>query len=104
MDIKGLLDEIFRPVQFGDPQYKRRDTAKDAAASMKDSAPILRDKCYKYLLAFPATADEVAAALNKTVLAVRPRISELANAGLIEDSGERRKNSSGRSAIVWRAR
>jgi predicted ArsR family transcriptional regulator len=48
------------------------------------------------------TADEIAAALEESVLAVRPRVSELFHAGLIEPTGERRRNQSGLSAHVWK--
>jgi predicted ArsR family transcriptional regulator len=48
------------------------------------------------------TADECAKALHESVLAVRPRLSELHTDGFIEDSGQRRPNLSGHSAVVWR--
>jgi predicted ArsR family transcriptional regulator len=51
----------------------------------------------------PATADEIATRLERSALAIRPRLSELRAVGLIEDAGDRRKNRSGLSASVWRA-
>jgi predicted ArsR family transcriptional regulator len=48
------------------------------------------------------TADEIAAKLDASVLAVRPRVSELFHAGLIEKTGERRPNASGLNAHVWK--
>ncbi len=48
-----------------------------------------------------ATADEIAEALRRSILTVRPRVSELNKAGLIRDSGSRRPNASGHEAIVW---
>jgi predicted ArsR family transcriptional regulator len=48
------------------------------------------------------SADQVAAAMGETVLSIRPRLSELAKKGLIEDSGRRAVNASGKRAIVWR--
>jgi hypothetical protein len=48
------------------------------------------------------TADEIAARLEESVLAVRPRVSELFHAGRIAKSGERRRNASGLSAHVWK--
>jgi predicted ArsR family transcriptional regulator len=57
----------------------------------------------KLLKKSPATADEVAARLNQNILYVRPRFSELSAFGLIEATGERRKNAvSLRNAIVWK--
>ena len=48
------------------------------------------------------TADEIAAKLGESVLAVRPRVSELFRAGLIEKTGDRRPNASGLNAHVWK--
>jgi len=49
------------------------------------------------------TADEVAGRLGLSILSIRPRITELARLGKVRDSGERRRNGSGRKAIVWAA-
>jgi len=49
------------------------------------------------------TADEIAIKLGKSVLSIRPRVSELARDGLIRKTGERRANASGIRAIVWTA-
>lgn len=50
-----------------------------------------------------ATAEELARRLNMTRYAVQPRTTELKLLGLIRDSGARRPNASGKSAIVWEA-
>ncbi len=47
------------------------------------------------------TCDEIAEALGWNRFRVRPRTSELRAAHRIEDSGQRRKNDTGVSAIVW---
>jgi predicted ArsR family transcriptional regulator len=64
----------------------------------------LRARALELLAAAPAglTADEIAAKLAESVLAVRPRVSELFHAGLIEKTGERRPNASGLNAHVWK--
>ena len=49
------------------------------------------------------TADEVAGRLGLSILSVRPRISELTRLGKVRDSGHRRRNTSGKNAIVWAA-
>jgi hypothetical protein len=48
------------------------------------------------------TADQCAAMLGESVLSIRPRFSELARMGQIEESGERRHNESGSKANVYR--
>jgi predicted ArsR family transcriptional regulator len=47
------------------------------------------------------TADEIAIRLGLSILTARPRCAELVKRGFLEDSGQRRKNNSGRSATVW---
>lgn len=47
------------------------------------------------------TADELAARLGMARGSVQPRTSELRRKGLIRDSGERRRNVTGKRAIVW---
>lgn len=47
------------------------------------------------------TADELAATLGMDRWSIQPRTSELKRKGLIRDSGQRRKNASGKMAIVW---
>ena len=83
------------------PGFQFRDTSKRAANEAKANAETLREQCLKALREMPRTADEVAKKLNETVLAVRPRITELNKQGLIKDSGWRRQNESKKSAIVW---
>ncbi len=87
------------------PGYQDTDTSIAAAESVTEDAATIRDRCYHMLGLLSIgglTADEVASHLRLSVLTVRPRITELNQQGLIEDTGERRKNSSGRKAIVWR--
>jgi predicted ArsR family transcriptional regulator len=66
----------------------------------------LRGLVLEILAAAPdgLTADEIAARLAASVLAVRPRVSELFHAGMIEKSGARRLNQSGLAAHVWKKR
>lgn len=49
------------------------------------------------------TADELAVQLGIDRLSVRPRTSELRRKGIIYDSGLRRRNATGKRAIVWTA-
>ena len=66
----------------------------------------LRSLVLEVLAAAPGglTADEIAAKLAESVLAVRPRVSELFHAAKIEKTGERRLNQSGLAAHVWKKR
>ena len=85
------------------PGFKARSTAKEAAEHVGSRASILRDKCLRCIRERgPLTADEAATLLGESVLSIRPRFSELATMGDIEDSGTRRKNASGRNAIAWK--
>jgi hypothetical protein len=51
--------------------------------------------------ALGATSDECAADLGIDRRSIQPRTSELRRKGLIVDSGLRRPNMTGKSAIVW---
>ena len=84
------------------PGFKARDTAKHAATTFQSEAWNLRGLCFSAIVEHPSTADEVAMILKRSVLAIRPRLSELVAKNKIVDSGERRLNQSGKPAIVWR--
>ena len=47
------------------------------------------------------TADELAEQLQKQRWSIQPRTTELNRKGIIQDSGKRRFNVTGRAAIVW---
>lgn len=85
------------------PGYKRAGTSSDAAHAVKSKAATLRDEVLRELSRAALTADEVAERLSESVLSVRPRLSELSARGLIEETGQRRRNASGKMAAVWRA-
>ena len=77
----------------------------DTSAAAAPSLPLAKRLQRRVLFALshgPATADEVAARMKESVLAIRPRFTELSRAWRIADTGERRKNASGRNAIVWK--
>lgn len=86
------------------PASQAVDTSEAAAFSMRGPAPILRLRVCAAIAEAGRdglTADEAADALALSVLAVRPRVTELSKAGTIADSGKRRRNASGRAAAVW---
>lgn len=85
------------------PGYKRDGTSKEAAASVAARAKTIAREVYKSLMfEGPATADEIAIRLRMDRLSIRPRLTELQTRKLIEPTGDRRKNASGKSAMVWR--
>jgi len=50
----------------------------------------------------PLTADEIATITERSILYIRPRVSELRALHLIEPTGETRANASGKQADVMR--
>lgn len=86
------------------PGFKEPTTSQDAAVKMKSRAETLRAKVMFAIEMAPTglTPDEAAGLLGESVLAVRPRVTELKRLGLIEKTGERRRNVSCMSASVWR--
>lgn len=78
------------------------ETSRQAADAIAPSAQRLRDKCLSRLRVEPLTADELAGILDETILAIRPRVSELVKMGEIVDSEIRRRNASGKMAAVWK--
>lgn len=85
------------------PGYKVSGTSAEAAGSISLKAETLRNYCLIQLREEDMTADECAKRVGAGILAIRPRFSELRRMGWIVDSGHRRKNASGRNAVVWRA-
>jgi hypothetical protein len=103
----GLFPEFEQPaaeVYPKAPGFRRRTTSKAAADAIAPRAVKLKELVLAEIKKRDGTADEVAQRLRQTVLATRPRCTELAKLGLIRDAGIRRSNVSGRSAIVWTAR
>lgn len=84
--------------------FKRHGTSKDAAQSITPKLPLLRDKVLAALSLRPMTADECAAHIGVTPFSARPRLSELLALNLIEPTGTRRTNTSGRMADVYRVK
>lgn len=86
-----------------DPGFKSTTTSQLAGVSMSGRAKTLRSKALDTLIDHGyLSADQIAFVLGESVLAIRPRISELKALGQVEDSGRRRLNLSGKPAIIWR--
>lgn len=96
--------EMKFPPYPASPGHKRSGTSQDAAESIHESAATIRAMAYREIVEAGEnglTADECAGQLELSILSVRPRFSELARKDAIQDSGRRRRNVSGKYAIVW---
>ena len=99
--IKDLLGDTPYPAS---PGYKEPTTSQAAAKAVRGRAMTLRIRALKAIRdagGAGLTADEVAEKLGESVLAIRPRITELTLEQSIRDSGLRRANASGVKAKVW---
>lgn len=95
-----LWDKDWNPV----PPYSEPTTSRDAALSMIPSAETLRMAVLAYIDEqgpAGATDEEIQLALSMEGNTERPRRRELVQAGVVADSGARRKTSTGRAAKVW---
>lgn len=86
------------------PGYRMTDTSRTAAKAVRSKAATLREQCLSQIQLGEFTADEIADSLEESILTIRPRITELNKQGVIVDTGKRRKNQSGKLAIVWRSK
>lgn len=85
------------------PGAKVGGTSEEAAKAFSRTACALRVDVLKEIAASPngLSADAVAHRLGRSVLSIRPRVSELFRAGEIRRSDRRVKNASGLNANVW---
>ncbi len=80
------------------------ETSLEAAEAIAPVAKTLRDKTEAVIReAGPTglTSDEAAAAVGFDRWSIQPRVSELRTLNRIIDSGQRRRNVTGKRAIVW---
>jgi hypothetical protein len=76
-------------------------TSREAARKTASAASALQNAVLAEIEAVDSTADEIASRLDRSILVIRPRVSELHAAGLIEPTAKRRRNASGLLAMVW---
>lgn len=86
------------------PGWKVEGTSREAAAAIAPRADSLNARTLASLKRSPKSPEEVAAELGETILAIRPRFSQLFALGLIVKTADRRKSASGRSVTVWAAK
>ncbi|WP_445215921.1 hypothetical protein ACKWRH_26510 [Bradyrhizobium sp. Pa8] len=85
------------------PGSKGGGASKDAAEKVVTRAAKLRIAILELMLkGYRLTADEIAAQMRESVLAIRPRVSELVTKGDLIKLKDRRKNVSGMTAHVIR--
>ena len=78
--------------------WKDATTSKDAAQAIEGQgrAAILRERVLAaYRTDLYTTADEMAHYLNESILAIRPRVSELYKQGLLRRTGAKHKSDGG---------
>jgi len=97
------LDLFGKPLGYPtDPGFQNTDTSRDAARAIAPKAETLRGHVLDELRCRGrGTADEIATRMRVHFMSVRPRLTELARLDLVRDSRIRRRNVSGRFAIVW---
>jgi hypothetical protein len=86
------------------PSHGVTDTSADAARSIELSVGHLQRVALRAIRSAGArglTTNELAATVRIHRDSIQPRTSELRVRGLIRDSGARRENANGKSAIVW---
>lgn len=87
------------------PGARRRDpaTSQQAAESMRTAATEQGARVFNALQAIgEAGAEQIGQRIGMDAYAVRKRLPELEQAGLIETTGDTRRTASGRSERVWR--
>ena len=92
------------PEQYPDHAgFKVSGPSEQAAVAINRTAKTLRDQVLRTFQQAPRglTADAVADRLGKSILSVRPRVSELRRRGEIRPASHRGKNDSGLSATIW---
>lgn len=102
-DTMGRMKDLMgdKPVYPDAPGFKERGGTSEAAAKATEPrVGSLRAQALAEITRLPGTPDEIAARLNKSVLAIRPRITELIDMGLVRKSGKTRPNDSGHEAAV----
>lgn len=87
-------------------QHKHTDTSLAAYLHILEVSDSLRARVWEFIKEAGPTGvidQEIQHALDLGPQTETARRGELLHAGLVYDSGERRKTSSGRWAIVWKA-
>jgi DNA-binding MarR family transcriptional regulator len=99
-----VTDKPGAPSLFDYAKTRRSDPSTSHAAAATVDVTVLEKRVLDALKAKGRmTTTELADHLDMSLVTVSPRMRPLADKALVRDSGERRKNPSGRNAIVWEA-
>lgn len=102
--MKHSMDKFFGTEPFQLARNEDPDTSKDAAKKVDTTK--LEQMVYEVIAKYPngCIAEEVITHFpNHGIQTISPRYAPLIRKGFIEDTGERRKSSTGRSQRVMRA-
>ncbi len=83
------------------PSVGVQDTSRLAAEAIAPNVQTLREKALALIAERPSTADEVAEAMNESVLAVRFACGRLYSDGITVNVGHR-LNGFHRHAVIWK--
>ena len=83
------------------PGHRGVETSIEAADKTAKTMREIHRRILESLKDSDATPDEMAARINKNILQIRPRFTELHIKGLIERTGEKRKSISGNNQFVY---
>lgn len=89
------------------PGHRGVDTSREAAEAIEMSVGHLQRIALRAIRSAGSrglTTNELASVVRIDRDSIQPRTSELRERGLIRDSGARRRNATGKNAIVWVAR
>ena len=98
-----LADDLAAAQYPNAPGYKTGTTSKAAAKAIRSRAHTISDQILGVLACHPngLTADDAAEIIGVSILACRPRFSELLAKGKIRQTERHGKNASGMKAHVW---
>jgi hypothetical protein len=88
------------------PGFKEKGGTSEAAAALaRETAPVLRQRCFALIEAASAglTSDEVAKMMDWELCSIRARISELYAMGWVRKDGRRANRHSRASSVIWKA-
>ena len=85
------------------PFQRSSKTSREAAESVEHLVETQLEKVYSLISEKPRTDQEVAKVLGMQISSITARRRALVLEGRVRDSQLRRKNSSGRNAVIWEA-